>query len=91
MIFTGDSAKNRVELISHEVDMTFDAGVSRRSIERIWEFWQRRPKNIVVPGHDVPMVLENGRPKYIAERKAGIAAWFGETLDQTTLIELTVR
>jgi N-acyl homoserine lactone hydrolase len=90
VIFTGDAAKNRVELISREADMTYDADVTRRSIEMIWQHWRRRPGNIVVPGHDVPMVLEGGAPKYIAERKAGISAWFGGTLDETTLIELVV-
>jgi hypothetical protein len=34
------------------------------------------------------MVLENGKPKYIVERKGAIAAWYGETLDQTTIISL---
>jgi N-acyl homoserine lactone hydrolase len=90
VIFTGDAAKNRVELITREADMTYDAAVTRRSIETIWQHWRRRPGNIVVPGHDMPMVLEGGAPKYIAERKAGISAWFGATLDETTLIELVV-
>jgi hypothetical protein len=36
------------------------------------------------------MRLENGEPVYIAKRTAGIKAWFGKTLDETTLIELKV-
>jgi hypothetical protein len=35
------------------------------------------------------MVLENGRPAYIESRRAGITAWFGDTLESTTLFELT--
>jgi len=42
-----------------------------------------------VPGHDVPMVLENDQVKYLGTREAAIKAWFGEGLDKTTLFELT--
>ena len=38
---------------------------------------------------NVPMILENGEPKYLAQREGGIASWFGETLDQTKLFDLT--
>ena len=43
-----------------------------------------------VPGHDVPMRLDDGEPVYIARRTAGIGAWFGRKLEETTLIELQV-
>ncbi len=88
VVFTGDSAKNRAELLSRSVDMTMDAGASRRTVERVWELWTRRPDTLLVPGHDIPMVLENGAPKYIEGRRAGLLAWFGETLETTTLFEL---
>ena len=90
VIFTGDAAKNRAELISREVDMTMNAAESRASLDRIWELWRRKPGSIVVPGHDVPMRLDGGEPVFIGKRTAGITAWFGKTLDQTTLIELKV-
>jgi N-acyl homoserine lactone hydrolase len=45
---------------------------------------------MMVPGHDVPMRLEDDVPVYIAKRTAGISAWFGKKLEETTLIELTV-
>jgi N-acyl homoserine lactone hydrolase len=76
VIFAGDAAKNRAELVSGTTDMTYDAAVSKASIEAIWALWRRRPGNIVVPGHDVPMVLENGKTKYIDKREAAISAWF---------------
>jgi N-acyl homoserine lactone hydrolase len=88
VILTGDAAKNRAELISRTADMTYDAAVSRASIERIWELWHRRPGTVLVPGHDMPMVLEGGQPKYIGERQAAVSAWFGEDLETTTLFEL---
>jgi glyoxylase-like metal-dependent hydrolase (beta-lactamase superfamily II) len=88
VIFTGDSAKNRAELISREADMSMDEAASRATIERIWALWRQRPGTVLVPGHDVPMVLEAGRPRYIEGRRAGITAWFGETLETTTLFEL---
>ena len=47
-------------------------------------------KQIVVPGHDVPMVLENGAIKYIGEREAAISAWYGDDMETTTLFKLTL-
>jgi len=88
VIFTGDAAKNRAELISRTADMTYDPAISRASIERIRGLWRERPGTVLVPGHDMPMVLEKGEPKYIGERQAAISAWFGEDLESTTLFEL---
>jgi N-acyl homoserine lactone hydrolase len=90
VIFAGDAAKNRAELVSGTTDMTYDAAVSKASINAIWTLWRRRPGNIVVPGHDVPMVLENGQTKYIDKREAAISAWFGDDMETTTLFKLTV-
>jgi glyoxylase-like metal-dependent hydrolase (beta-lactamase superfamily II) len=90
IIFTGDSAKNRAELLARTTDMTYDASVSRASIERIWTLWQQRPGTVLVPGHDMPMVLEDGQPRYIGERQAAISTWFGDDLESTTLFELTL-
>ena len=71
--------------------MTYDQSVSRRSIELIWELWRKRPGTVLVPGHDVPMILDNrGEPKYMAPREASISSWFGETLDQLKMFDLTV-
>ncbi|SRR6266540_2368067 len=89
VVFTGDAAKNRAELLSRAVDMTMDEPASQRTIERIWNLWRRRPGTLVVPGHDVPMVLADGKPSYIEGRRAAISAWFGDTLETTTLFELT--
>ncbi len=90
VIFTGDAAKNRAELISRDTDMTYDASISRATINMIWEHWRRHPASIVVPGHDLPMVLEDGRPEYIGKREAAITAWYGDDMETTTRIELTV-
>lgn len=88
IVFTGDAAKNRAELLSRSADLTEDAAASGRSFDRIWELWRQRPGTVLVPGHDVPMVLEEGRPAFIGKREAVIRAWFGETLDQLTTFEL---
>ena len=45
----------------------------------------------MVPGHDIPMVLKDGRPQYLAKREAAIKAWFGDDLDTMTTIELAVK
>ncbi|MBT3334575.1 MAG: hypothetical protein HN394_23980, partial [Rhodospirillaceae bacterium] len=41
-----------------------------------------------VPGHDLPMLLEGGAPRYLGTREAAIRAWYGEDLNQTTVISL---
>lgn len=89
VIFTGDAAKNRVELITLAADMTYDPAVTRASIEAMWRLWRKKPGSVVIPGHDLPMVLDGDQPRYLGTRSAGITAWFGDGLDQTTLIELT--
>jgi N-acyl homoserine lactone hydrolase len=85
VIFTGDAAKNRAELLSREVDMTEDIAASKASIEAIWQLWRAKPGTILIPGHDLSMQLDDaGKPQYIGQRIAGISAWFSETLEQTT-------
>jgi N-acyl homoserine lactone hydrolase len=89
VLFSGDAAKNRAELLSMAVDMTMDADESRRSLERIWALWRELPGTLLVPGHDLTMRLnEAGRPEYLGERRAGISAWFSEDLLVTTTIDL---
>jgi len=90
VIFTGDAAKNRAELLTGKADMTYDRAVTAASIATIWTHWRRRPGNIVVPGHDIPMVQTDGRTEYVVKREAAIKAWFGDDLEQTTTFELTV-
>jgi N-acyl homoserine lactone hydrolase len=90
VIFTGDAAKNRAELLSRRADASEDEAVSAASIDAIWALWRRVPGTLLIPGHDLAMVLdEAGRPTYVGARAAGIAAWFSETLEDTTPIDLT--
>lgn len=89
LILTGDAAKNRAEILSLDADMTYDPAISRASMERIWEMWRARPGTILLPGHDMPMVFEDGQPRLLREQEAAISAWFDETLDRTTLFSLT--
>jgi glyoxylase-like metal-dependent hydrolase (beta-lactamase superfamily II) len=89
IIFTGDAAKNRAEILSKSADMTYDQSVSRASIEMISKLWRQRTNSVLIPGHDVPMVLQEDVPVYIADRQGGIAAWFGSTLEQTKIFDIT--
>ena len=92
VVLTGDAAKNRAELVSGDVDMTFDAAVSRASIETIRELWRERPGTVLIPGHDLPMVLgEDGRPVYLGRRQAAIDAWFGDGMADITRFQLTLE
>jgi glyoxylase-like metal-dependent hydrolase (beta-lactamase superfamily II) len=90
-VFTGDAAKNRAELLSRKGDMSYDAALSTSTIERIWQLWKKRPGNVLIPGHDLPMTQNDGRIAYIGKREAALKAWFGENLETTTLIELGPR
>lgn len=90
VIFTGDAAKNRAELVSGEADASYDAAVSAASIAKVWSIWRRRPGSLVVPGHDIPMVQKDGKTEYLSPREAAIKAWFGDDLETTTTIALTV-
>lgn len=89
VIFTGDSAKNRAELLSMAADQSEDHSQSRETLERIWAHWRRVPGTLLVPGHDLTMRLDdNGTPHYLGERKAAIAAWFSESIHTMTRIDL---
>jgi N-acyl homoserine lactone hydrolase len=90
VIFTGDAAKNRAELVSGTTDMTYDAAVSRATIETIWGHWRRKPGSLVVPGHDLPMTQEGGRISYLGTREAAISCWYGDDMETTTTFKLTV-
>lgn len=86
VLFTGDAAKNRAELLSMSVADTGDEQASARTLERIWQLWKQRPGTLLVPGHDLSMRLDpEGRPVYVGERTAEICAWFSETMQQTKI------
>jgi N-acyl homoserine lactone hydrolase len=90
VIFTGDSAKNRAELTCSRADASYDAAVSSKSIAAIWDIWRRRPGSMVVPGHDIPMLLKDGRAEYVGKREAAIRSWFSDDIETTTSFELTL-
>jgi N-acyl homoserine lactone hydrolase len=87
-VFTGDAAKNRAEMLSRRGEATYDAATSSASIGMIWDFWRRREGSILVPGHDVPMTQNAGRPHYLGKREAAIMAWLGDDIETTTLFQL---
>ncbi len=90
VIFTGDAAKNRAELMSGLVVDTDDAEQSKSSIDLIFKEWRSRPDNLLIPGHDLSMRLnENQQPEYIGKRKAGIKVWFSETVETSETIDLS--
>lgn len=90
VIFTGDAAKNRAELLTGSADMTYDPAITKASIEQMWVLWRQRPGTLLVPGHDLPMVLKDDHPTYVGAREAAITAWFDDNLETTTLFQLTV-
>lgn len=91
VIFTGDAAKNRAEMLSLSADMTYDPAISRASMEAIWALWRAKAGSVLIPGHDAPMILEAGTPTYVAALEAGITAWFGEDLATLTRFDISPR
>jgi len=90
VIFTGDAAKNRAELLSRRADMSLNVQDSQATLERIWSLWTAKTGSVLVPGHDLPMNLRDGQPNYLGEREGGIRAWFGNGLEQTTEFSLVL-
>lgn len=88
ILLVQDAAKYRAELLTLEADMTYDPAVTRATIEGIWSIWRRKPGSIVIPGHDLPMVLVDGLPTRIGEQTAGIVALRGETIADLETIRL---
>jgi N-acyl homoserine lactone hydrolase len=89
LLFSGDAAKNRAELLGGRVDASADHRQSEASLDLIWRHWRATPGTILVPGHDLCMRLDvAGRPEYVGERRAAIAAWFSENLSDETHIDL---
>jgi glyoxylase-like metal-dependent hydrolase (beta-lactamase superfamily II) len=89
VLFTGDAAKNRAELLCRDVDLTADRAASRATIDHIWNLWRAVPGTLLIPGHDLSMLLDDaGHPAYVGERAAAIAAWFGESIEHMTTIDL---
>ena len=88
MVLSGNTRKNIAKLISRAADLTYDAPLTKAPIEAIWKFWRQKPNNVLVPGHDLPVVLDDGVPRYLCEREASIPAWYAEDLKQATVISL---
>jgi N-acyl homoserine lactone hydrolase len=91
VIFTGDAAKNRSELLTRTGYQTGDVTKARETLDAIWSLWRERAESVVVPGHDMPMVLDASHEsgvRYIARREAAIDAWLDESLEQITTYRL---
>ena len=90
VIFTGDAAKNRAELMSGKVDASMDDAASKASLQAIWSLWRETPGTLLIPGHDLSMRLgADGKPVYVGTRSAGISAWFDEDIEITTDFDIT--
>ena len=82
MVFSVNNRTNIVELLSRAADMTYDAMLTKAPIEANWKVWQQKPNNVLVPGHDLPVVLDDGVPRNLCEREASILAWYAEDLNK---------
>jgi glyoxylase-like metal-dependent hydrolase (beta-lactamase superfamily II) len=88
VILLQDAVKNRAELVSRDTDMTYDPKISAATVAAVWDMIRRRPGSLLVPGHDLPMVVENGVPRALGAHRAAIRAWTGDDLKTTTLFPL---
>jgi glyoxylase-like metal-dependent hydrolase (beta-lactamase superfamily II) len=88
VVLLQDAVKNRVEFTTRTTDMTYDPAVSRATIEMVWEICRTHPGCVLIPGHDVPVMVENGVPRALSSHSAGIASWFGKDLQDKTMFSL---
>ena len=92
VVFSADVAKNRSELATGRADMSMDPAVHARSITRVNGVWCERAGTVLLPGHDLPLVLDaGGRMVALGEREMTVEAWFGDALEQVTRFDLTER
>ncbi|WP_417725702.1 MBL fold metallo-hydrolase [Salipiger sp.] len=89
VIFAQDAAKTRAEFVSKRTDMTIDAALSEATIEKMWSLLRAREGNILLPGHDLPMILVDGEVRLVGQRDAGILASFGMSLEDQTVFDLS--
>jgi hypothetical protein len=54
----------------------------------VWEICRTHPGCVLIPGHDVPVMVENGVPRPLSTHSAGIRSWFGKDLQDTTAFSL---
>ncbi|MGX7680822.1 MBL fold metallo-hydrolase [Jatrophihabitans sp. DSM 45814] len=84
VIFLGDAAKYRAELMSLRVAATSDSDASRQSLELILQRWQEDPRTIVMPGHDLPLRFRNGECETVGTRHNSLQARLGTDFDDVT-------
>ena len=71
------------------VPVLFTGAQSQATLDALWRLWRAQPGTLLVPGHDLCMVLdEAGQIQYQGERQASIDAWFSESLARTTRVNL---
>jgi glyoxylase-like metal-dependent hydrolase (beta-lactamase superfamily II) len=89
-IFSSDVAKNRAELATGRADLTMDAVAHAAAIARLNAAWRRVPGTVLLPGHDLPLVLDaDSRPAPQAPRAMTVEAWFGDSLEDATKFDLS--
>ncbi|MFD8159578.1 MBL fold metallo-hydrolase [Streptomyces malaysiensis] len=92
VIFTGDAAKNRAELVSGTADMSLGHRASSRSITRIRDLFRERPGTVLIPGHDAAMAWPDDvdRPIRLAPVRAGLQIWPDDDLSLIHDVDLTL-
>ena len=91
VIFSGDAAKNRAELVSGTTDMTYDAAISKASIDDDLGRCGASARAVSwCRATTCRWCWKTARPKYIDKREAAITAWYGDDMETTTLFKLTL-
>lgn len=88
-LYAGDAVKNRVELVTGTVDMTLDRTASTDSIARVQDLLAGQEDLHLVPGHDVPMRLADGRLTLYGRAQATIHAQLSTDHGQPVSFDLS--
>jgi N-acyl homoserine lactone hydrolase len=88
LLFSGDAAKNQLELMTGDADMTLDADESRRSIDKLRNLLRENPELVLVPGHDRLMSLRDGEVVDHSKLLGSVRVWLPGTTGPTTTFPL---
>lgn len=86
MCLAQDALKNRAEFMARKILMTLDDAASTASIEKIIA-----AAPLIVPGHDRPFRVVEGKAVFTGELKAEIVAKLSPYIEEETVFTITVR
>lgn len=80
VVFAGDSVKNRYELATGDVDSSMNIKDSRSSVSLLKNMMTQDSSMTMIPGHDVPLRLRDGRVHAECAQKADLSVFLNTSI-----------